>query len=121
MHSTQLGIGSGWRVARKPGKSDARRFASAYRTSHSFVVHIDSVLGVHVPPRNRSAVPDTNDQKNHVAACGAPGKWPDVDFGAPLQGPAMSEQLSSLVQYQTMQSSAASNPTKIAVGCFSYA
>jgi hypothetical protein len=86
MHSTQLGIGSGWQVARKPGKSGARRLASAYRTSHSFVVHIDSCARCAVPPRNRNAVLDTDGEKNHVAACGAPGEWPDVDFGALLQG-----------------------------------
>ena len=29
---------------------------------------------------------DTEGQENHVAACGAPGEWPDVDFGALVQG-----------------------------------
>src|SRR6266404_6583231 len=112
MHSTQSGIGSGWRVARKPGKSGVRRLASAYRTSHSFVVHIDSGARCAEPLRNRNAVPDADGEKNHVAACGAPGEWPDVDFGALMQGRRVSEQISSLVQRETMQSSATSEPYK---------
>jgi hypothetical protein len=108
---------------RKPGKSGARRFASGYRTSHSSVVHIDSVLGVgvQVPPRNRNAVPDTDGQKNHVAACGEPGKWPDVDFGALLQGRRCQSSFHRSSSAKLCKVRGPSYPTKIGVGCFSYA
>jgi hypothetical protein len=96
MHSTQLGIGSGWRAARKPGQSGARRFASAYRTSHSFV-----------------CAPETDGRKNHVAALRrCPVNGP-MSIRRCTARPAVSEQLPPLVQRETMQGSAASNPTEI--------
>lgn len=47
MHSTQLEIGSGRRVAQVPGKSGAPCIAWTYQTSHSFAVDIDSVWCAH--------------------------------------------------------------------------
>ena len=95
--------------------------ASAYPTSHSFVVRIDSGARCAVPPRNRNAVPDTDGQKNHVAACGAPGEWPNVDFGALLQGRRRQDSFHRSFSAKLCKVRRPPNPTKIGVGCFSYA
>ena len=63
----------------------------------------------------------TEGQENHVAACGAPGEWPDVDFGALVQGRRSQSSLIRSFSTKLCKGRMPLNPTKIGILCFSYA
>jgi hypothetical protein len=121
MHSAQLGIGSGWRVARKPGNQ--ARDASPWPTDLRIVSSCTStqVLGVQYPTKFVVPYRMPMVKRNHLAACGAPGEWADVDFDALLQGRRCHRSFHRSFSAKLCKVRRPSNPTKLRAGCFSYA